>query len=89
MLAPSLEIQSLVRALSYPCDKTLQSDLQQMAVAFGGERAAAIQFEIVTHERIFSAAILLRWRVKTNSSSMGLPGKFPVSRLVTTVSSSF
>jgi len=60
-----------------------------MAVAFGDERAAAIQFEIVTHERMSSAAILLPSRVKTNSSSMGLPGKFPVSRLVTTVLPSF
>ena len=50
---------------------------------------AAIQFEIVAHERISSAAILSRSSVKTNSSSIGLPGKLPVSRLVTMVLPSF
>ena len=53
------------------------------------QRPAAIQFEIVAHERISSAAILSRSSVKTNSSSIGLPGKLPVSRLVTMVLPSF
>src|SRR6266700_2763976 len=43
------------------------------------ERPATIQFEIFSHERISSDAILLPSSVKTNSSSIGLPGKFPVS----------
>ena len=51
--------------------------------------AAAIQFEIITHESISSEIILSPSIVKTNSSSMGLPGKFPVSRLVTMVWPSF
>src|SRR3954471_15745008 len=53
------------------------------------ERAAAIQFEIVAHERISSDAILSPSSVKTKSSSIGLPGKFPVSRLVTMILPSF
>ena len=44
---------------------------------------------IALHERISSAAILSRSSVKTNSSSIGLPGKLPVSRLVTMVLPSF
>src|SRR5438270_14084277 len=53
------------------------------------ERAAAIQFEIVAHERISSDAILSPSSVKTNSSPMGPPGEFPLSRFGTKVFASF
>jgi hypothetical protein len=53
------------------------------------EGPAAIQFEIVTHPRISSEAILFRSSPKTNSRLTGLPGKFPATRLVTTVLPSF
>ena len=54
-----------------------------------GEANAFGQSNPVVHERISSSAILLSSSVKTNSSSIGLPGKFPVSRLVTIALSSF
>ena len=49
----------------------------------------AIAFESIAHERISNKAILPSSSLKTNSRLIGLPGKFPVSRLVTMVLSSF
>ena len=51
--------------------------------------ASRVALRCVAHERISSAAILSPSSVKTNSSSIGLPGKLPVSRLVTMVLPSF
>src|SRR6267142_2777643 len=53
------------------------------------ERPAAIQLETVAHGRISSEAILSPSSTKMNRKSMGLPGKFPVSRFVTMISSPF
>src|SRR4029077_18147891 len=71
--------------LAQPCE-------HRFAAALGAardERPKAMQFEIVTYERISSDTILLPSSPKMNRSSMGLPGKFPVSRLVTVILSPF
>ena len=49
------------------------------------ERAAVRELEIKAHGTISRKAIFLRSSRKKNRRSIGLPGKFPVSRLVTTV----
>ena len=49
------------------------------------ERAAVREVEIKVHETISRKAIFPRSSRKRNRRSIGLPGKFPVSRLVTTI----
>src|SRR5713101_2464662 len=49
------------------------------------ERALALKSQIAAHDFISSAAILPPSRVNTKSSVTGLPGKIPVSFVLTTV----
>ncbi len=57
--------------------------------AAGDKRTVIGELKVETHGMISSAAILPRSRRKQNRRSTGLPGKFPVNRLVTTVMPSF
>src|SRR5947209_5048676 len=60
--------------------------LLPLTLLLRGSRSQRIGRRCDTHSRIDNAAILSPSRVKKKGRSIGLPGKLPVSRQVTTVS---